>query len=351
MKVDLLNAITREGTSAVVAATISPSDVLKSFEIPSGIDEVGQRLTLPPLAMAHASGRDMQRQLLAWIDVGCSKQELFAQAGNSHPVLTLLNQDLGKPGDFDTVLLSKIAGAIATSGCRDISEGMPYNVLLWLLEAQENSTALRDTSDEWRQSLQQALAHEAWFKWHCGLWDCVASAVPDFDIRSPLKAKEWWQVMNGPMRLHLSTITAHALAVTASARVPIFDRQLKLLQLQLGGRHLRQLTSATGLSHGDTVAAELCAALIVAAVTIEAHLPELPADPRISGALRSLRGGYQQETLDAGSILEILNEALSNTSHCILKEVWHSALRPSVQILLSHRAIAARDARGKCFLR
>jgi hypothetical protein len=307
--------------------------------------------------MAHSSGREMQRQLLAWIDLSCSKQQLMAQASVHGSTLSLLLRfptTSPTTSPLDVSQLESIAQMVAASGCRDISEGAPYNVLLWLLDASEDgvSSTLRDSSKEWKRSLQQALAHEAWFKWHQALWSGAVSIEPEFTYKSPLQAPEWWKSISGPMLLHMSSLTAHALAVTASPKVPISDRGLKLLQLQLAGRHLRRLARDEADGMNDIVDAEVRSAIIIAAATLEAHLQDLPADVLVAAAIERLGQDPHPVALlrDAPGILEVLNKAVLESSHRILRKIWPLALYPALQLLLTHRSVLARGTLGENYI-
>lgn len=356
---ELASAFKREAENAVDDVLSRHGKVADSFDIASGTEtRMKQALVLPPASMAHASGREMQRQLLAWIDLSCSKQQLMAQASLQGPILSLLlrSEALRSTSSvLDISQLKNISQAVAASGCRDISEGAPYNVLLWLSDASEkdNFATLRDSTKEWKQSLQQALAHEAWFRWHQGLWGGAVSIQPEFTYKSRLQAPEWWKSVSGPMRLHMSSLTAHALAVTASPKVPISDRGLKLLQLQLAGRHLRRLASdAAGLK--DTIGdAEVRSAIIIAAATLEAHIQDLPNDVFVVAAVERLGKDPHPIALhrDASSILDVLNQAVLKSSHRTLREVWPLTLYPALQLLLTHPSILAQGTSGtKLFL-
>ncbi|KAG7670517.1 hypothetical protein KSW81_003079 [Nannochloris sp. 'desiccata'] len=351
---ELASAFKREAEKAVDYVMSRHGKLADSFDIASGTEtRMKQALVLPPAAMAHMSGREMQRQLLAWIDLSCSKQQLMAQASLQGSILSLLlrsETSRSSSSLSDISQLENIAQAVAASGCRDISEGAPYNVLLWLLDASENEgvATLRVTTKEWKRDLQQALAHEAWFQWHQALWGGAVSIQPEFTYKSPLQAPEWWKSVSGPMHLHISSLTAHALAITASPTVPISDRGLKLLQLQLAGRHLRRLVSDAA-GGKDTVAdAEVRSAIIIAAATLEAHIQDLPADVLVAAAIERLGQDPHPIALhrDASSILDVLNKAVLESSHRSLREVWPLALYPALQLLLTHPSILARGTSG-----
>lgn len=352
---ELASAFKREAEKAVNYVMSRHGKLADSFDIASGTEtRMKQALVLPPAAMAHMSGREMQRQLLAWIDLSCSKQQLMAQASLQGSILSLLlrsETSRSSSSLSDISQLENIAQAVAASGCRDISEGAPYNVLLWLLDASENEgvATLRVTTEEWKRDLQQALAHEAWFQWHQALWGGAVSIQPEFTYKSPLQAPEWWKSVSGPMHLHISSLTAHALAITASPTVPISDRGLKLLQLQLAGRHLRRLVSDAA-GGKDTVAdAEVRSAILIAAATLEAHIQDLPADVLVAAAIERLGQDPHPIALhrDASSILDVLNKAVLESSHRSLREVWPLALYPALQLLLTHPSILARGTSGK----
>ena len=338
---ELVSAFKREAA----AHAFERNDSLSIFDIASGAETraTTHRLTMPPTAMVHSTGREMHRHLVAWLDLHCSKQQLMTQ---SH-VLSLL-QNNSSVAVLNTAQLNAVAQSVAASGCRDVSEGVPYCVLLWLVDAERNggggSDALRDNSLEWRQRLQQALAHEAWFKWHQALWNGAASAPPAFSIKSPLQAGEWWRNVCGPMRLHMSTLTAHALALTGSPRVSISDRGLKVLQLQLAGRHLRNVAAAaasTGLQHHANIsAAEARTALLVFVATIESHSAELPVEQAagVAVVLQRLAEVSSPAALhsEAAHSMHVLNTAVEQSSHRILRQVWPLALQPALQLFLSH---------------
>ena len=357
---ELASAFKREAEKAADDVLSRHGKLADSFDIASGTEtRMKQASVLPPAAMAHTSGREMQRQLLAWIDLSCSKQQLMAHASLQGSILSLLlrsETSRSSSSVLDISQLKSISQAVAASGCRDISEGVPYNVLLWLLDAsekEEDFAALKDSTKEWKQSLQQALAHEAWFRWHQALWGGAVSNQPEFTYTSPLQAPEWWKSVSGPMRLHMSSLTAHALAVTASPKVPISDRGLKLLQLQLAGRHLRRLTSDAA-GDKDTIAdTEARSAIIIAAATLEAHVQDLPVDVLVVAAIERLGQDPHPIALhrDASSILEVLNKAVSESSHRTLREVWPLTFYPALRLLLTHPSILARGTSGtKLFL-
>ncbi len=349
---ELVSAFKREAEKAVDDVLNRHGKLVESFDIAAGTEtRMKQARVLPPAAMAHESGREMQRQLLAWIDLNCSKQQLMGQTSVHGSTLSLLLRSDTTSSILDASQLESIAHAVAASGCRDISEGAPYNVLLWLVDASEKEgfAALRDSSKEWKHSLQQALAHEAWFKWHQALWSGAVSIEPDFTYKSPLQAPEWWKRVSGPMLLHMSSLTAHALAITASPKVPISDRGLKLLQLQLAGRHLRGVARDVAGGNDNIADAEVRSAIIITAATLEAHLQDLPADVLVAAAIERLGQDPHPVALlrDASGILEVLNKAVLESSHRILREVWPLALFPALQLLLTHRSILAESPAGK----
>lgn len=88
--------------------------------------------------------------------------------------------------------------------------------------------------------------------------------------------------MAGPMRLHVSSLTAHATALAAnSVTTAVADRTAAVLQLRLAARRLRQLGAAEAAeAHAPLAlaAAEWAAAAAVAATTLEAHLPAVESE-------------------------------------------------------------------------
>lgn len=303
---------------------------------------------LPAELMQFPSCRELQLQLLALQDGQLASTQLQAFAGGALLRLLLHSGDSGAA----LAPLRRIVAAMAvTSGsAASAAEAATFQLLLWLLEAQQQQgVAVSTAASEWGQLLQRSLVHEAWFRWHQGLWTGAAVALPAAHAASlaPAARERWAASAAGPLRLHIAVGTVLATAVTAGPPTLVADRSARLLQLKLAARQLRLAAGQPG-SPAATAAAEWQAAAAVAAATLAAHLPSVPEQAQraqLEAALAWLAGercaggaaAASQAQRDA-ELLQLVGEALGASTHPVLRDLLQPVILPALQGLLQGSA-------------
>ncbi len=293
---------------------------------------------LPAELMTYAAGRALQRPLLALLDLTAAKAALVQLAGAAPDAgVLLLLDDRRPPAAAAAPALRALVAAIAAGGCRDVAEAAPFQLLLWTLEARAPAGA---GAARWGGALQQSLAHEAYFRWHSGLWRGAAAAAPAGAEALGAAGAARWAALEGPARLHAAALTAHVAALATDWAAPISAHQAKLLQLRLAARHLRGLCAPGAPGAPALAAAEWRAAALVSAATLAAHRRDFPEGSEAPGLVDALAAATgPRELADAGA-LAAAARALEGCAHAGLRAVGEAALLPALGALLS--ADAAR---------
>lgn len=350
-----LQAFQERLTRAAALAVTAAGSVLGRDELAnaSGTMPEGISFALSPREMVTPTARSMQGQLASWADLNCSSLQLAALVGAESPgvgVLSILTagDTLGLvPGPLQA-LLAQVEEAVVASGCRDVAEGVPYHLLGWLMDALAHG--LDPVSADWRQEMLQSVAHEAWYKWHKGLWDGPASQTSDF-LSTYHGADTSWQALGGPLRLHLCTLSVLAGPFTVGATVHLKDRQQHMLKLQIASRHVRNACSmrSGGLEHARVALAEWRAAALVAASVIAAHTAVVqPADQEdLAAVVMSLKTASMPANLYSGLTATVAG-SIARCSHAKLREVMPPLLLPALEALLLPNSISV-EADGELF--
>ena len=300
---------------------------------------------LPAELLQFPSCRGMQVQLLALQDaqLAGAQLQLLAHGGPLHLLAGASVAGNALPA------LQRMAAALASSagGASSAADAAVYQLLAWLLDAQQGGGDGGHGAAEWQQLLQRSLAAEAWFRWQNGLWSSAATALPQAHAAAtPAAGQQRWAATAGPLRLHIAAGTVLATAVIAAPTTLIADRSARLLQLKLAARQLRAAASQPAAA-AAAAAAEWQAAAAVAAATLSAHLPSLPHPQQLEAALSWLAGdrwavpAVQRSQQDA-ALLQLAGEALSTSSHPVLQELLHPVLLPALQGLLEGSNAAAQ---------
>lgn len=293
--------------------------------------------TMPPALMCHPVSQQLQLSLLSLQDlrVGALQLELLGAGG------LLAFQVQGSPAPVEALLEEAVA-AVVHSGCRDLREAVPYQLLLWMQHASQ-------LGDPRHAELIQGLVHEAWFRWQCGLHRGLASRLPPAhaSIMGP-EGKKRWEFLSGPMRLHSSTLTAVASDVVVDQSACIRDRAPKHLQLILATRQLRELAARSDLGSGQRFQAEWQALACLLVGTVTVYLPvEVEECRRLKTALHScLKDDISQTQQQVGQLLPLITQAVEASHHPILMQLAEPALLPACQMLI--QAASSDDgAQGK----
>ena len=315
--------------------------------------------SLPADLLQYPSCRALQLQLLSLQDAALSSIQLGLLAGGS--MLQLLAQQAMVQQRVDTQQLRQLVAAMATSGgSAGVADAAAYQLLLWLLEAQQSEAAGRDAGgSEWQQLLQRSLVHEAWFRWHSALWSGAATALPAVHANAvaALVQQQWAAAAAGPLRLHIAAGTVLASAVAAAPPTLIANRSARLLQLKLAARQLRAAAvaedsnSSAGASHA---AAEWQVAASLAAATIAALLPSIPdleQRQQLQAALAWLAGerffGSHAQPGQAEQdrqLLQLASSVLASSTHPVLQSLLQPVLLPALQSLLQGSTASCTSA-------
>lgn len=311
--------------------------------------------SMPADLLQYPSCRGLQLQLLALQDAALSTEQLGLLAGGG--LLRLLAQPATSQRQSAPQQLRQLVAAMAASGGgAGVADAAAYQLLLWLLEAQQAEGAGGDTGgSEWQQLLQRSLVHEAWFRWHASLWTGAATALPAVHASTvaALAQQQWAAAAAGPLRLHIAMGTVLASAVAAAPPTLIADRSARLLQLKLAARQLRAAAVVGDSSSSDGAAAnhataEWQVAASLAAATIAALLPSLPgAEQRqqLQAALAWMAGDrFSGRPAQAGQaeqdaqLLQLVSTVLASSMHPVLQSLLQPVLLPALQSLLEGSA-------------
>lgn len=327
--------------------------------------------SLPAELLQYPSCRDLQLQLLALQDAALGATQLGLLAGGG--LLQLLAQHMPAQQQRVTEQLRQLVVAMAGSGgSAGVADAAAYQLLLWLLEAQQAGGAASDAGgSEWQLLLQRSLVHEAWFRFHAGLWSGAAAALPPVHAGAVAAAvqQQWAAAAAGPTRLHIAAGTVLASAVAAAPATLISDRSARLLQLKLAARQLQAAAAAGSGSSSSSAASSQAAAEwqvagSLAAATISALLPSVP-DPeqrrQLQTALAWLAGDRFSGGNPAGQaeqdaqLLQLMSTVLPSSTHPVLQSLLQPVLMPALQGLLQGSAaagsMAAPGARLACAVR
>jgi len=246
--------------------------------------------------------------------------------------------------------LRQARDGVLASGCRNVAEAVPYQLLHWLGE--EAYSHLRSQDDKHADLLQQSLAHEAWFRWQQGLWDGPASLAPApldnlaAEVMPPLR---FWDVLGGAMQLHIPLVAAHASAIVSGKGAPLCSHAVKLVQLKLASRHLVRTSGGNQAGYDARVVAEWRAALLVAVSTLAAYLSDMQAGKtQLQEALGHLSAAHTPADVAQApvDVLQTITGALGTCAHPGLAQLVQPVLLPATRILLCPSS-AASDPTGE----
>lgn len=305
--------------------------------------------SLPADLLQYPSCRALQLQLLSLQNAALSSLQLGLLASGG--LLQLLAQQATAQQRVDTQQLRQLVAAmVAGGGSAGVADAAAYQLLLWLLEAQQSEAAGSDAGgSEWQQLLQRSLVHEAWFRWHSALWSGAATALPAVHANAvaALVQQQWAAAAAGPLRLHIAAGTVLASAVAAAPPTLIADRSARLLQLKLAARQLRAAAAAedsNSSARASHAAAEWQVAASLAAATIAALLPSIPdleQRQQLQAALAWLAGerlfGSHAQPGQAeqdAQLLQLASSVLASSTHPVLKSLLQPVLLPALQSLL-----------------
>lgn len=298
-------------------------------------------LALPAHTLSYPAAQEMQMELAVWADLSCSKSQLHVLAGHDGAVLGLLcfqdsRSSIAGALRLPYPRLARIVQDVISSGCRDVYEGVPYNQLCWLIDASAPGVhEVSLASPEWHLEMLRSLAHEAWYRWHRGLWWWGADSFPS---KSTLSNNLRQARHNGPIRLHLSTLTMHAAPLTSGSGVEIKNRMLRMMQLQTAARQLRS-AYATKIGGDPAVAvAEWRAAVLVSASVFASHAPDMHQEDQ-AGLLAAIEqmGDMTPDSVNP-ELLGLLDRAIERCEHTKLRELGSAVLLPAIQALFAEDA-------------
>jgi hypothetical protein len=294
---------------------------------------------LPAGLMVFEPARALQMELLAVEDHAASAALLELLAGPAAAVLPLLREGYAGPRPAAAQLQAAVQ-AVVCSGCRSVAEAAPYQLLQWLADAGEGG------GGRWGQLLPQSLAHEAWFRWHQGLWAGASSVAPAGSRRGGLgpAAAQRWASMQGPMRLHTSTLSAHASALATASDSPISSHDAKVVQLKMAARQLKSRAAGGQGGYPAVARAEWRAALLVATSTLAAYAADLPAEAPAALAAAAEARSPGELLPSAGAWLAAVAGALEGCAHPLLRALAQPVVLPALEALLAQEATEASPA-------
>lgn len=308
----------------------------------------GSRRVLPSeLITASPSVLKMQQELLALADIDCSRVLLdfitYKSTGDarisSAPVLLSMTPSFASTST--QTMLSDAVGMVVTSCGRSIQEAVPYQMLSLVMDAfidqnDDGGEASIAAIAEWRQAFQQSMTHEAWYAWLSNLWE------------GPCAGQLASSIMQGPMQLHLSTVTANVSPFTHTVDVPLHNRAIKLLQLRIAGQQLQHMACASGSSKGyqQVVTSERQAALSICISTIAAHFSNgNVSNSNENDLLAALHHMHDIAVIGDCDIKEsmlTISQAIQQTNHTVLQQTWSAHLAPAMQLLFTSNASCSK---------
>lgn len=312
---------------------------------------------LPAELLQFPSCRQLQLQLLALQDAQLSRSQLQLLATGGLLRLLLLGQGSSTVEQQQATpatlpgTLRRLVAAMSGSGASSVADTASYQLLLWLLEAEQQQPGA--SAGEWQQLLRRSLVHETWWRWQQGLWSGAAAALPATHAGAVAATvqQQWAAAAAGPLRMHIGAGTVLASAVTVGPATLIADRSARLLQLKFAARQLRTAAAAGEGSSTQqpsaAAAAEWAAAAATAAATIAAHLPSVPAQHQrlqVEAALGWLAGERctapaaaqaQQQAQQDAQLLALVGDALASSSHPVLRDLLQPVLLPALEGLLN----------------
>lgn len=300
---------------------------------------------LPPLLMSSGLSRDLQRELARLSDIRISRSFFRLLADRHTRILSLLYL----PTSWDGTQLESIRKYVSTltdhSLC-DVYQGTPYMLIKWL----HNSDNVQTIENEWREELIANAAHEAWYSWHCQLWE-LPSASEEGNFGCSSSPDHGCGFARGPGKLHTSTISDCISSLLEFGDIPIEHRESKQIQLELATQQLLQLCSEKD-DYNEIVQLEWKASVYIFVSTVKPYLSQsfstnafdernIELEQKIESMLGSMVKADDPEGIGARSneFHHVFSLWFQSHAHPILKNVGNCAILPALESICDASAV------------